>query len=148
MKSWIMLALVPLLFACGATKEKEPPPKPFIGTRWQVVLELPMTGEQPNFRFGDGRMEGFGGCNRVTARFVEDSVGSRFIAIGRIESGRRGCDASQQAAESRMLEVLQSVSSYMIIADTMTMSGSGGTLRFRALEDRKVDEKTPEEKKP
>jgi heat shock protein HslJ len=144
MKRWITLTLAaPLLFACAGAKEKEPPPKPFIGTRWQVLLELPMTGEQPNFRFGDGRMEGFGGCNRVTARFVQDAVGARAIAIGRIESGRRGCDASVQAAEQRMLEVLQTVSSYAITADTLTMSGSAGTLKFRAL-----DEKKPEEKKP
>ena len=31
-----------------------------------------------------------------------------------------------------MLEVLQSVSSYSVTADVLTMSGSGGTLRFRA----------------
>jgi heat shock protein HslJ len=148
-KRWLAWALVvPLLVACAGTKEKEPPPKPFLGTRWQVLLDLPITGEQPNFRFGDGRMEGFGGCNRVTARFVQDAVGARAIAIGRIESGRRGCDASVQAAEQRMIEVLQSVSSYMIIADTMTMSGSSGTLRFRALEEKKPEEKKPGEKKP
>jgi heat shock protein HslJ len=149
MKSWITLAVAPLLFACAGAKEKEQPPKPFVGTRWQVVMDLPMTGEQPNFRFGDGRMEGFGGCNRVTARFVQDAVGARAIAIGRIESGRRGCDTSAQAAEARVLEVLQSVSSYTITADTMTMSGSGGTLRFRALEEKAMDEKKKvEEKKP
>jgi heat shock protein HslJ len=144
MKRSITLTLAaPLLFACAGVREKEPPPKPFVGTRWQVLLDLPMTGEQPVLRFGDGRMEGFGGCNRVTARFVQDAVGARAIAIGRIESGRRGCDASVQAAEQRMLEVLQTVSSYTIIADTMTMSGSAGTLKFRA-----VEEKRPEEKKP
>jgi heat shock protein HslJ len=151
MKRWIgfmtrLLAptlAVPLLFACAGAREKEPPPKPFVGTRWLVLLELPISGEQPNFRFGDGRMEGFGGCNRVTARFVQDAVGAGAIAIGRIESGRRGCDASVQAAEQRMLEVLQTVSSYTIIADTMTMSGSAGTLKFRAVEERKPEEKKP-----
>jgi heat shock protein HslJ len=155
MKRWLTLTLAaPLLFACAGSKEKEIPPKPFAGTRWQVVMELPITGEQPNFRFGDGRMEGFGGCNRVTARYVQDAVGARAIAIGRIESGRRGCDASVQVAEQRVLEVLQTVSSYTITADTMAMSGSSGTLKFRALEDKKPedkkgdDKKKPEEKKP
>ena len=47
--------------------------------------------------------------------------------------------ASTNAAESRLLETLQYVSSYTIIADTMLLSGSGGTLKLRAL---------PEEKKP
>ena len=128
-----MAAAMTLLFlAAGcATPKKEPPPRPFAGTRWEVVLELPMAGEQPNFRFGDGRMEGFAGCNQVTARFVQDTVGARAIAIGRIEVGRRACDVSARAAEARLLEVLQSVSSYTIVGDTMTMTGSGGTLKFR-----------------
>ena len=138
MKRWLTLVLAaPLLAACAGSKEKEIPPKPFAGTRWQVVLELPVTGEQPNFRFGDGRMEGFGGCNRVTARYLQDAVGARAIAIGRIDSGRRGCDPGTQAAENQVLQVLQSVSSYTIIADTMVMSGSGGSLRFKAIEEKK-----------
>ena len=149
MKPWLLLAFVaPLLFACAGSKEKEPPPKPFVGTRWQVVLELPVAGEQPSFRFGDGRMEGFGGCNRVTARFVQDTVGSRFIAIGRIESGRRGCDQAAQYAEARLLEVLQAVSSYTITADTMVMSGSAGSLRFKSIDPPRPEAAKPEEKKP
>jgi heat shock protein HslJ len=139
MKTWqTLVLLVPVLAACGyIEKQKEPPPKPFVGTKWTVILDLPVKGEQPNFRFGDGRMEGFGGCNQVTARYVQDAVGARAIAIGRIEGGRRGCDASTQAAESRVLETLQSVSSYSVTADTLTMSGSGGTLKFKAPEDPK-----------
>lgn len=120
-----------LLGACAAPK-KEPPPRPFHGTKWQVQLELPVAGEQPWFRFGDGRMEGFGGCNRIAARYVQDTVGSRFIAIGRIDRGTRGCDRSAQDSEISVLQVLQSVSSYTILADAMTMSGSGGSLKFRA----------------
>src|SRR5260221_8150238 len=55
-----LVAALAFLAACAAAR-KEPPPKPFAGTRWQVVLELPLAGEQPNMRFGDGRVEGFGG---------------------------------------------------------------------------------------
>jgi heat shock protein HslJ len=127
--------LIALVFAgCGSTP-KEPPPKPFVGTRWQVVLELPVAGEQPNVRFGDGRVEGFGGCNRFAANYVQDTVGSRFIAIRRIDMNRRLCDPGAQAAENRVLEILQAVSSYTITADTMTMSGSGGSLKLRAIEE-------------
>ena len=133
MRHWLAVAMLVALVGCAAQK-KEPPPKPFAGTRWQVVLELPLTGEQPSMRFGDGRVEGFGGCSRFVARYVQDSVGARAIAIGRIDIDRRLCEASAQAAESRMLEVLQSVSSYTINAETMTMSGSGGTLRFVAMQ--------------
>lgn len=128
-----LLAVATILVLCACTPPKrEPPPKPFVGTKWQVELELPIEGEQPHLRFGDGRMEGFGGCNRIAARYVQDTVGSRFIAIGRIEGGTRVCDSSKLAAERRMLEVLQAVSSYSITADRMTMTGSGGTLKFRS----------------
>jgi heat shock protein HslJ len=134
-------ALAMVLAAACASTNKEPPPKPFTGTRWIATLELPLAGDQPSFRFGDGRMEGFGGCNRVSARYVQDTVGARAIAIGRMEASRRVCDASTQAAEARLLEVLQAVSSYSITADAMTMTGSGGTLRFRAeAEEPKKDE--------
>ena len=127
----VVVAVAALAGAC-AMQKKEPPPKPFVGTKWVVQLELPVQGEQPWVRFGDGRMEGFGGCNRIAARFVQDTVGSRFVAIGRIDRGTRGCDPGTQQAELRVLEVLQAVSSYTITVDQMTMSGSGGSLKFRS----------------
>ena len=141
MRIAIVVALLAGLAAACATQKKEPPPKPFHGTKWQVQLELPVAGEQPWFRFGDGRMEGFGGCNRIAARYVQDSVGARAIAIGRIDRGTRGCDTSAQMSEARVLEVLQSVSSYAIVTDTMTMTGSGGSLKLRS------DPPNPEEAK-
>lgn len=132
MKAFFGLTLALCLAACGLAPKKEPPPKPFVGTKWQVRLELPLSGEQPHFRFGDGRMEGFGGCNRINARYVQDTVGARAIVIGRMDSGTRVCDGGAIEAEKRMLEVLQAVSSYTVTADTMTMTGSAGTLKFRS----------------
>ena len=133
MRTLILATSAALALAGCATAKKEPPPKPFTVTRWAVVLELPLAGEPPNFRFGDGRVEGFGGCNQVTAKYVQDTVGAGAIAIGRVEAGRRMCDASARAAEEHVLGVLQSVSSYSITADTMVMTGSAGSLRFKAL---------------
>lgn len=133
-RSRLALAAALVLAAGCASPPKEPPPKPFVGTRWEVLLELPLEGQQPNMRFGDGRVEGFGGCNKFAARYVQDTVGARAIAIGRIEVDRRLCDPGPQKAEDRMLEVLQSVSSFSVTGNILTMSGSGGTLRFRALE--------------
>jgi len=130
----VLVVAACLLAGCGSLMpKKEPPPKPFVGTKWVVQLEIPLAGpEQPHLTFGDGLMDGFGGCNRIAARYVQDTVGSRFIAIGRIDRGTRACDQRAQAAEIRTLEVLQAVSSYMITMDEMTMSGSGGSLRFRS----------------
>jgi heat shock protein HslJ len=132
MRIAIVVALVAALAAACAMQKKDPPPKPFHGTKWVVQLELPVAGEQPWMRFGDGRMEGFGGCNSLQARYVQDTVGARAIAVGRIDRGTRACDASTQASEARTLEVLQSVSSYAIVIDVMTMSGSGGSLKFHS----------------
>lgn len=128
----IPIVLAAVLAAGCYTPKKENPPKPFVATKWVVQLEVPLAGEQPYVRFGDGIMEGFGGCNRIGARYVQDTVGSRFIAIGRIEGGTKVCDSSKLAAERRMLEVLQAVSSYTIVADRLTMTGSAGTLKFRS----------------
>jgi len=126
--------VVLLLLVLGAcATPKEPPAKPFVGTRWQALLELPLAGEQPYIRMGDGRLEGFGGCNHLNARYIQDTVGARAIAFGVFSKSKRMCDASVQDAEDRLLEVLQAASSYAITGDILTMTGSGGTLRFRAL---------------
>jgi heat shock protein HslJ len=131
MKRWIVLVAF-FLSACAGYGQKEPPPKPFTATKWQLVMDIPPAGELPWVRFGDGRMEGFGGCSRFAGRYVQDAVGARAIAVGRIQVDRRLCDASAADAEARLLEVLQVVSSYSVTADMLTMSGSGGTLKFRA----------------
>ena len=128
---WLLAGLV--LAACGTIDKKEPPPMPFTGTKWQVVLEMPQPGEQPWVQFGDGRMQGFGGCNRIGADYLQDSVGTKFIAMKRIELSGRVCESHIVAGERRLLAVLQDVSSYAITADVMKMSGSAGTLVFKAV---------------
>ena len=127
------VSLIPLLIVAGcAVGSREPPPKPFAGTRWDVVLERPPAGEAPYFRFADGRVEGFGGCNAVSAQYVQDAVGAGAIAVRRIQGGAHACDAAAKAVENHVLTVLQSVSGYIITGDVMKMSGSAGTLVLRA----------------
>ena len=128
----IVVAAAFIVCACASTSDKEPPPKPFAGTRWQLVMDIPPVGQSPYVRFGDGLMEGFGGCSRFNGRYVQDTVGARAIAIGRVQLDKRLCDTRAAAAELRMVEVLQSVSSYSITGDAMSMTGSAGTLRFVA----------------
>ena len=82
--------------------------------------------------FADGLLEGFAGCNHVTARYVQDSVGAKAIAIGRLSVERGGCDARTQIVQTHILDVLQSVSSYSITGDVMKMSGSAGSITMRA----------------
>jgi len=129
----MLLVVLTLLAGCKTAEEREPPPKPFVGTHWKVLLELPLTGEQPNMRFGDGRVEGFGGCSKFRAAYLQDSVGAGALIIRKIEVDRHLCDASAQAAESRMLETLQAVQSYKILGDAMSMAGSAGQLKLVAM---------------
>lgn len=129
------LALAALATACTALQPKEPPPKPFTGTRWDVVLELPAPGEQPYLRFGDGRMEGFAGCNKVNAQYLSDTLGVKTIAIRRIETGSHACDTSARLVEQRILGTLQFVQHYAITGDVMKMTGSSGTLTLKAHSD-------------
>jgi heat shock protein HslJ len=129
------LAFLPLALAAAcATTNKEPPPKPFANTKWEVVLEREPTPQhvRPWFVFADGVLEGMAGCNLVTARYVQDSVGANAIAIGRLSVASGGCDVRTQLVQTHILEVLQGVSSYLITVDVMTMSGSAGSLTLRA----------------
>ena len=133
MKRWIALVVVSLACGCaGINPNKEPPPKPFAVTKWILIKENPLPGEQPYVQFGDGILQGFGGCSRFVGRYVQDTVGARAIAVGKLQIDRRLCDSMASLAESQMLDVLQAVSSYSVTADVLTMSGSGGTLRFHA----------------
>ena len=138
MKNLLAIAAALVLGGCAVAQtweqNKEPPPKPFVGTRWQVILELPLAGEQPYIRMCDGRLEGFGGCNRINARYLSDAVGARAIAFTAMSVSKRMCDPSTMAAEQRMVDTLQFVSSYTITGSAMTMSGSSGSLKLLAVD--------------
>ena len=128
-----ILAAVAVLAGCSTPEQREPVAKPFVGTHWMVVLELKIPGEQPNMRFGDGRVEGFAGCSRFHASILQDSFGAGALAVRKIEVDRRLCDANVQAAEDRLLETLQSIQSYKILGEAMSMSGSAGTIKLIAV---------------
>ena len=132
-RSWVVAAVAALIAAACATQPREPPRKPFMGTLWHAILDLPLRGEQPALRFGDGRVEGFGGCNRFVARVTQDAIGARALVVGRIEMDRRLCtDAAAQMTENRLLEILQTSTSYDVNGEILTITGSAGTMKFRA----------------
>lgn len=129
----IAMIAAAVLVGCASQASKEPPPKPFAGTRWVFITQSFPEGEAPYVRFSDGRLEGFAGCNHFVAGYVEDSVGAGAIAIRRIDvPRRRACDATVQGVESHLLDSLQSVSSYSITGNAMKMTGSSGVLQLVA----------------
>ena len=128
----IALAALVLLAACEfAPVKREPPPLPFTGTKWMLVTERKLE-KPPYLEFGDGAVTGFGGCNRVMGRYVQDAVGAGAIVFSSIASARMMCEPVLMTIGDRILAVLRSSTSVHVKANTLQLDGSAGTLRFIA----------------
>jgi heat shock protein HslJ len=125
-------ALVLTVAACNLDPKREPPPKPFTGTKWLLQLEVPGEGEAPFLQFGDGHVSGYTGCNRLNGRYQQDAVGAGAIVFTQVAITKRGCEPRVMTIEARILEVLGSSTSVGVLADTMRIDGSAGKLEFRA----------------
>lgn len=128
----IVAAVLFALAGCEfAPVKREPPPLPFTGTKWMLVTERKLE-RPPYLEFGDGAVTGFGGCNRVMGRYVQDAVGAGAIVFSSIASARMMCEPVLMTIEDRILAVLRSSTSVHVKANTMQLDGSAGTLRFVA----------------
>lgn len=127
------LALLVLLPACQFVPVKrEPPPLPFVGTKWMLVTERKLAGEAPYLEFGDGAVTGSSGCNSILGRYLQDSVGAGAIVFSTIGTSKRLCDGVAMALEERLLGVLRSSTSVRVTGDTLRIDGSAGGLDFKA----------------
>ena len=128
----IALAALILLAACEfAPVKREPPPLPFTGTKWMLVTERKLE-KPPYLEFGDGAVTGFGGCNRVMGRYVQDAVGAGAIVFSSIASARMMCEPVLMTIADRILAVVRASTSVHAKANTRQLDGSAGTLRFIA----------------
>jgi heat shock protein HslJ len=118
--------------ACNMDPKREPPPKPFTGTKWLLQLEVRAEGEAPFLQFGDGHVSGFTGCNRLNGRYQQDAVGAGAIVFTQVATTKRGCEPRLMTIEARILEVLSSSTSVQVAGDTMRIDGSAGKLDFVA----------------
>ncbi len=131
MKRLFALAILPLLAAClGIPVKREPPPLPFVGTKWVLVTERRLAGEQPYLEFGDGAVTGYSGCNRIMGRYLQDAVGAGAIVFSSIASTKRMCDDVLMAVEDRMLNVLRTSTSVRVTGNALKIDGSAGSLEF------------------
>ena len=94
MKKTIGLFAAGLLLASCAATRPEPPPLPFTGTTWQLVMETPLPGPQPYVRFGDGIVRGSGGV-----LYVSDWKNGRLYAVDRQGKVSTVKDGFQAAAD-------------------------------------------------
>ena len=131
MKRLFALAILPLHAAClGIPVKREPPPLPFVGTKWVLVTERRLAGEQPYLEFGDGAVTGYSGCNRIMGRYLQDAVGAGAIVFSSIASTKRMCDDVLMAVEDRMLNVLRTSTSVRVTGNALKIDGSAGSLEF------------------
>ncbi len=121
-------ALALALGACAMPSTKEPVPLPLAGTKWILVTERKLEGEQPYLEFGDGALSGYSGCNRLMGRYVMDAVGAGAIVFSQVASSKRMCDAVSMAVEDRMLATLRTSTSLLIRGNTLRLDGSAGSL--------------------
>ncbi len=133
MKSTLALAAAAsLLCACVLPEtQREPPPKPFAGTRWLLVTERALP-QAPYLEFGDGAVTGYTGCNRIMGRYVQDAVGAGAIVFSAIASTKRMCDPVAMVVEDRVLAVLRTSTNVRVTGDQLRIDGSAGALDFRA----------------
>jgi heat shock protein HslJ len=133
MKKLLALLVLPLLAACPLVPVKrEPPPLPFVGTKWVLVTERKLTGEAPYLEFGDGAVTGFSGCNRIMGRYIQDTVGAGAIVFSSLATTKKMCDGVLMSIEDRMLSVLRSSTNVRVVVDTLRIDGSAGGLDFKA----------------
>lgn len=133
MKRLLALCLPLVLPAClGSPIKREPPPASFTGTKWSLVTERRVEGEQPFLEFGDGAVSGSTGCNRIMGRYVQDSLGAGAIIFSAIASTKRMCADPLMAIEDKMLGVLRTSTSVKVTGDRLRLDGSAGALDFIA----------------
>lgn len=128
-----LVALALALAACNTDPKREPPPKPFTGTKWLLILEVPVQGDAvPFLQFGDGHVSGFTGCNILNGRYRQDAVGAGAIVFTQVATSKRGCEPRAMSIETRILDVLGSSTGVQVLGDTMRIDGSAGKLDFIA----------------
>lgn len=100
------------------------------GTEWVLLRlgELPVTQGLPArraklvFQHGDGRIAGFGGCNRIMGDYHVDGPKLR---IGPVASTRMAC-ANGMDQEAAFLAALDQVASWQIHDSTLQLSDRDG----------------------
>lgn len=135
--AFLRAALAAFLAALGAAcamapPVREPPPLPFTGTKWTLVTERKLEGEQPYLEFGDGAVSGYSGCNRLMGRYIQDTVGAGAIVFSSIATSKRMCEDHLMAIEERIIAVLRSSTNVKVTGNTLRIDGSAGQLNFTA----------------
>jgi heat shock protein HslJ len=126
----LVVALADGSCAWAQTRPVTPPPRigdKLIGTKWQaqaidgraVATPADMTID---FLQGD-HVRGQAGCNRFVGPFA--SRGDR-ITLGILRQSRQKCDATQQAEQQQLIDLLHGATLAKVANDTLILTGRHG----------------------
>lgn len=111
------LALSALLAGCASGIELD---EPIEGPLWRLtqlgeqrLAPGPDAVREPQLQFDDsGRLNGFGGCNRLSGSFSRS--GSQ-LRLGQLAATKMACaDAARSAQETQFFQALQTTASYRL----------------------------------
>ncbi len=125
----VLAAFSILLAACGAAAN----PSDLTGTQWTLVMlnGVPMDAGAPAITLqfdAKGQVAGSAGCNGYGGNF---SAHNGTIQFSQIISTLMACqDETVMANESAYLQTLNSIASYQVSGNTLTLSGGSQSLIF------------------
>lgn len=98
-----------------------------------AVFELggaPVAGRGPTIGFGEGRIYGFGGCNRYTGPV--SFSGPDGIRVGAAGMTMMACPEPQMALEQRFARALEAVARWEVADGILALKGADGAVLARA----------------
>jgi heat shock protein HslJ/uncharacterized membrane protein len=107
------------------------PPATLTNTDWSIVAidGAAVSGDNYAIQFGEGRITGQAGCNRLSGAYTQR--GDRLTA-GPIMATRMACPGPRMTHERGVMNVLRGpVRIAFPAGDVLVLTGSGGTIRLR-----------------
>ncbi|WP_448582705.1 META domain-containing protein [Thermaurantiacus sp.] len=118
--------------APAATSPPAAPVPAALAGEW-AVFELagaPVTGRVPTIGFREGRVFGFGGCNRYMGPV--SFTGADGIKVGAAAMTMMACPAPQMELERRFTAALEGVARWQVADDVLTLLSADGSIIARA----------------
>ena len=94
------------------------------GTTWGFASDSGETGRSVHFT-GDGRLQGFGGCNQFSGRFT---VSGDTLSIETLVATLRECQSDVMTRESELFQALQGTRMAASGGDDLILKTADGTV--------------------
>ncbi len=122
-KSWFAVALVVL--AAGGNAGSAAPPA-IEGRVWRLTRVAGLDGEvlaalreAPNMRLEQGRLQAFGGCNRLAGGY---SVDGERLTVAALAGTMMACDDAAMKVEAAFTKALSGTLSFTVAGESLTLA--------------------------